>query len=146
MNWGYFFSVLISLLTVVFLYFQASALTRSLRTESYQHIVTSQIEIDKLFLVHPELRPFLYEDVELPDPETELGRKARVIIDIALNVIDSTHQQRHLIPKEMLPSWLHYASETTNRPAVKQFLKENPYWYPFAISGEYDRLLGKIES
>ena len=146
MNLSLFFTGLVSLSTLLLLFSQSRSLIASLKIQAYQHIVSSQIEVDKLFLIHPDLRPFLYGDADLPHTDSDLGIRARVVLDIALNVIDSTHQQRHLIPKLMLPSWLHYASETTSRPAVKQFLGEHPNWYPFAISGEYDRLLAEIKS
>ena len=138
-------TIALSFLTLIALLYQSISLTKSLKTQSYQHIITSQTSVDRIFLDYPELRPFLYDDVELPDINTDLGRRARVVIDIALNVIDSTYQQRDLIPNEMLTSWLHYASQVTNNKGVLQFLSENPDWYPIAISGEYTRLISKDE-
>jgi hypothetical protein len=138
-------TITLSLLTLIALLYQSMSLTKSLKTQSYQHIIDSQTSVDKIFLEYPELRPFLYENVDLPDPDTELGRRARVIIDVALNVIDSTYQQRDLIPNEMLDSWLHYASQVTNNKGVRQFLIENPDWYPIAMSDEYTNLLANSE-
>ena len=138
-------TLFISALTLTALLYQSFSLTKSLRTQSYQHIISSQTAIDRIFLENPELRPFLYEDVDLPDSQSEIGRRARVVIDVALNVIDSTYQQRDLIPKEMLASWLHYASEVTNHKGVKQFLNEYPNWYPIANRDEYTKLLQEIE-
>ena len=138
-------TITLSFLTLIALLYQSMSLTKSLKTQSYQHIIISQTSVDKIFLEYPELRPFLYENVDLPNPDTELGRRARVIIDVALNVIDSTYQQRDLIPGEMLDSWLHYASQVTNNKGVRQFLVENPDWYPIAMSDEYTNLLAKSE-
>lgn len=138
-------TITLSFLTLVALLYQSMSLTKSLKTQSYQHIITSQTSVDKLFLEYPELRPFLYDNVDLPDPDTELGRRARVVIDVALNVIDSTYQQRDLIPNEMLNSWLHYASQVTNNKGVRQFLTENPDWYPIAMADEYTNLLANSE-
>jgi hypothetical protein len=138
-------TITLSFLTLIALLYQSMSLTKSLKTQSYQHIITSQTSVDRLFLEYPELRPFLYENVDLPNPDTELGRRARVVIDVALNVIDSTYQQRELIPDEMLNSWLHYASQVTNNKGVRQFLTENPDWYPIAMADEYTNLLANSE-
>lgn len=138
-------TITLSFLTLIALLYQSMSLTKSLKTQSYQHIITSQTSVDRLFLEYPELRPFLYENVDLPNPDTELGRRARVVIDVALNVIDSTYQQRELIPDEMLNSWLHYASQVTNNKGVRQFLTENPDWYPIAMADEYSNLLANSE-
>ena len=138
-------TITLSFLTLIALLYQSMSLTKSLKTQSYQHIITSQISVDRVFLEYPELRPFLYENVDLPNPDTELGRRARVVIDVALNVIDSTYQQRELIPDEMLNSWLHYASQVTNNKGVRQFLTENPDWYPIAMADEYSNLLANSE-
>lgn len=138
-------TVALSFMTLIALLYQSMSLTKSLKTQSYQHIITSQISVDRLFLEYPELRPFLYENVDLPNPDTELGRRARVVIDVALNVIDSTYQQRELIPDEMLNSWLHYASQVTNNKGVRQFLTEHPDWYPIAMADKYTSLLAKSE-
>lgn len=138
-------TITLSFLTLIALLYQSMSLTKSLKTQSYQHIITSQTSVDRLFLEYPELRPFLYENVDLPNPDTELGRRARVVIDVALNVIDSTYQQRELIPDEMLNSWLHYASQVTNNQGVRQFLTENPDWYPIAMADEYTNLLANSE-
>ena len=138
-------TITLSFLTLIALLYQSMSLTKSLKTQSYQHIITSQTSVDGLFLEYPELRPFLYENVDLPNPDTELGRRARVVIDVALNVIDSTYQQRELIPDEMLNSWLHYASQVTNNKGVRQFLTENPDWYPIAMADEYSNLLANSE-
>jgi hypothetical protein len=138
-------TVVFSFLTLIALLYQSMSLTKSLKTQSYQHIIDSQTSVDKIFLQYPELRPFLYDNVDLPNPDTELGRRARVVIDVALNVIDSTYQQRDLIPDEMLGSWLHYASQVTNNKGVRQFLTENPDWYPIAMANEYSKLVAKLE-
>lgn len=138
-------TIVFSFLTLIALLYQSMSLTKSLKTQSYQHIIDSQTSVDKIFLQYPELRPFLYDNVDLPNPATELGRRARVVIDVALNVIDSTYQQRDLIPDEMLGSWLHYASQVTNNKGVRQFLTENPDWYPIAMANEYSRLVAEIE-
>lgn len=138
-------TIVFSFLTLIALLYQSMSLTKSLKTQSYQHIIDSQTSVDKIFLQYPELRPFLYDNVDLPNPDTELGRRARVVIDVALNVIDSTYQQRDLIPDEMLGSWLHYASQVTNNKGVRQFLTENPDWYPIAMANEYSRLVAKFE-
>ena len=138
-------TITLSFLTLIALLYQSMSLTKSLKTQSYQHIITSQTSVDRLFLEYPEVRPFLYENVDLPNPDTELGRRARVVIDVALNVIDSTYQQRELIPDEMLNSWLHYASQVTNNKGVRQFLTENPDWYPIAMADEYSNLLANSE-
>ena len=138
-------TIVFSFLTLIALLYQSMSLTKSLKTQSYQHIIDSQTSVDKIFLQYPELRAFLYDNVDLPNPDTELGRRARVVIDVALNVIDSTYQQRDLIPDEMLGSWLHYASQVTNNKGVRQFLTENPDWYPIAMANEYSRLVAEIE-
>lgn len=129
--------VILTLITIGFLIWQSRALSRSMKSQSYQAIVAMQVGVDKLLIENHFARPYLYGDKKLPKPTTEEGAKVHAIIDIAMNVIDNTYQQRDLLPKDMLESWIYFAMETSERPAVREFLKAHPDWYPIAHRGEY---------
>lgn len=124
-------------ITIAFLIWQSRALSRSMKSQSYQAIVAMQVGVDKLLIENHFARPYLYGDKKLPKATTEEGAKVHAIIDIAMNVIDNTYQQRDLLPKDMLESWIYFAMETSERPAVREFLKLHPDWYPIAHRGEY---------
>ncbi|MEY4060706.1 MAG: hypothetical protein RIQ31_368 [Actinomycetota bacterium] len=131
------FGAVLTAITIGFLIWQSRALSRSMKSQSYQAIVAMQVGVDKLLIENHFARPYLYGDKKLPKPTTEEGAKVHAIIDIAMNVIDNTYQQRDLLPKDMLESWIYFAMETSERPAVREFLKAHPDWYPIAHRGEY---------
>jgi hypothetical protein len=131
------FGAVLTAITIGFLIWQSRALSRSMKSQSYQAIVAMQVGVDKLLIENHFARPYLYGDKKLPKPTTEEGAKVHAIIDIAMNVIDNTYQQRDLLPKDMLESWIYFAMETSERPAVRELLKAHPDWYPIAHRGEY---------
>lgn len=125
----------VGVISLIYLAVQTRTLHKSVKAQAYQAVVNTQISFDALFLQYPSMRQYIYANTKLPDPDTDEGQRARSVVDVALNVIDSTYQQRMLIPKELLASWLDYANSILSRPAVRQYLAENPEWFPEAIDG-----------
>lgn len=121
--------------SLLYLALQTRTLNRSVAAQAYQAIVASQVSFDGLFIEHPTLRQFVYEDSSLPPAGTDLGNQARSVVDILLNVVDATYQLRALVPKELVPSWLNFANTVLARPAVREYLSEHPEWFPIATEG-----------
>lgn len=143
------FSALFTGVTIIYLVWQSKILSRSIRAQTNQAVVAMQMQVDKLLIEHHYAREYLYGDSPLPPAETEIGLRVRAIIDIAVNVIDNTYQQRDLLPKDMLEAWIRFAMETTERRGVQEYLLENPHWYPTAQSRIYrvklEEMTGKPE-
>lgn len=106
----------------------------------------NQSFVDALLLDRPDLKPYIFESENLPDPKTDIGRQVRSIIELHLNVIDSCFELNSLQPKRLQITWLQYAIDFEKLPSVKQFKKERPHWYPLIGSGEFERLLAKLET
>lgn len=138
------FSAAFTGVTILFLIRQSKILTWSIRSQTNQAVVAMQIQVDKLLIEHHYAREYLYGDSPLPPAGTELGLRVRAIIDIAVNVIDNTYQQRDQLPDDMLEAWIRFAMETTERRAVREYLIENPHWYPTAQSRIYRAKLEKM--
>lgn len=137
-------SAVTSTVAIIYLGWQSKVLSRSIRSQTNQAVVGMQMQVDKLLIENHFAREYLYGNSTLPPIDTEKGLRVRAIIDIAINVIDNTFQQRDLLPDNMLEAWIRFAMETTERPGVQQFLHENPHWYPTAQSGIYRKELEKL--
>ena len=103
--------LVIGLVGVAFVYFQFHDLRKSLDSQAYGIISQELAELNRLFVEHPEMRPYFYAREPLPDDELKRNR-VLAVADVYLDFIDNYYSQAsHL-------DWSHY-----NRGGWDAFIK-----------------------
>lgn len=137
---------LFTLLTILLVYFQTRYLTEQTRHSStatiaamYKEIAIQMIEIDKLFVAEPQLRPYFYDNLPISDTTDNVEKQkvysvAETFLDFFDLIITSqeiTHQyhteksfERHLL------EWRTYiASVYRTSPTLRDTVAEHEDWY-----------------
>lgn len=113
---------------------------RSMTSNLYSHVSEANDRLNSRLLAQPELVPHFYENVPVPDGETQVQRQADLVCDTILDMADSIVEQRRARPDDMDWStwwaylrWLH-----DNAPPLRAALDGNVDFYPdyvFAVFG-----------
>ncbi len=138
-------NVVFSVLGLLSLYFlleqtrgtfvQAQHLARSVESGAYQSITNELLELHKLYLEHPELRPYFRRgrDIRPDDPNYE---QALVLAEYQLDFFDSfwvqSEQMPHILSREgpQWLSWLAYMRDSfALSPVMCRHLDSVKTWY-----------------
>ncbi|MGD9879994.1 MAG: hypothetical protein AB7F22_16900 [Reyranella sp.] len=93
--------LVIGLVGAAFVYFQFLDLRKNLDSQAYGIISQELGELNRLFVEHPEMRPYFYAREPLPDDELKRNR-ILAVADVYLDFIDNYYSQAsHL-------DWSHY--------------------------------------
>lgn len=105
----------------------------------YKEIAVQMIEIDKIFIDHPMLRPFMYDNKPLS--EAENGQQSNQVLALAETFIDffdliatslkiSEEYQTHEIFQKHLKEWLTFIkSMYQTSPAIRKTIQDKPDWW-----------------
>jgi hypothetical protein len=138
-------NVLFSVLGLLSLYFlleqtrgtfvQAQHLARSVESGAYQSITTELLELHKLYLEHPALRPYFRggRDMAPDDPHYD---EALVLAEYQLDFFDSvwvqSEQMPHILDRQGAEwqTWLAYMKDSfALSPIMCRHLEGNRTWY-----------------
>ena len=102
-----------------------------LRRDSYQNISDMMLEVDQLFLGHPELRPYFYES-RAPEQDIDLlflGR-IRSVAEFLTDFIDNGIEQKRYFSNKSWQTWRNFIiSLYQTSPALSTHLDAHPDWY-----------------
>lgn len=119
------------ILAVTFVVFvvQAQSMTRSTRASVYQTVAEQMMSIDRLFVEHPELRPYFYGSK--PSPSEELDReRVAATCELFLDFMDNVVGQTRHIPEYLTGPWQEYfQSIASTSPSLREFWRTNRDWY-----------------
>ena len=108
----------------------------NLQASMYATITTETLEMDKIFLAHPNLRPYFYEDKDISEiTDDETRHKVMIIAEYQLDYFDLVMTQLDYIPtdkdsKEDKDNWdKYFADSFAHSPALCRRIGLNPDWY-----------------
>lgn len=132
---------LLGLISLIIIYIQTREITAqtknsaaSLHSTAYQAVTTQEMEVDKLFIEHPTLRPYFFSGKEIREDSPDYAL-AESIADYELDFFDSAQSQLRLL-KELDPTnidedaWNSYFDDSfANSPILCRRLNELATWY-----------------
>jgi hypothetical protein len=138
----------ISALSLIFIYLQTRLMytqntqtnlsmqqtTVSMQASMYATIATQTLEMDKMFIEKPELRPYFYDGVDIKEDDKNYNL-VMSIAEYQLDYFDSTRTELGYIPKDQdtqedRETWRHYLGDSfANSPILCKRIKANSDWY-----------------
>ena len=100
------------------------------RATVYQSVPQLMIEIDRLFVDRPELKPYFYRNkpISKDDPEYE---RVMSVAEILLDFMDFVTAVEPALPEYDWDSWKCYFQELAGTsPALRLYWEECGHWYP----------------
>ena len=102
---------------------------QNIKTQVYQSIGNQLIDINKVFVDHPELRPYFYEGKEI-SKGSKLYGLATSIAEMRLDFYDSVLIQMKYFPKYFVVGWKETIRDVfAFSPIMRETLEIRRKWY-----------------
>ena len=127
-------SLIFIFLQTRFLYTQNAKTTVNMQASMYSTIATQTLEMDRIFIERPDLRPYFYGGVDIKEDD----KNYNLVLSIAeyqLDYFDSTRTELGYIPpdhdtQEDRETWHHYLADSfAKSPILCERIKSNSNWY-----------------
>ena len=130
-------------LSVVLLGLQVRNGARATLASVYQAMNDNMLQINRLFIDRPSLRPYFYGEQELADESPEERERIVATAELFINFTDNVLTQMPLLPSNLAQPWRSYfASVTTQSPVLRDFWKQRRETYSDEMRALLDPLMG----
>jgi hypothetical protein len=121
---------------------QSSHGVRATLASVYQAMNDDMLQINRLFVDRPSLRPYFYGEQELNDESSEERERVEATAELFINFIDNVLTQMPLLPSNLAQPWrTYFASVTTSSPVLCEFWKRHREWYSEEMRALLDPLI-----
>jgi hypothetical protein len=121
---------------------QSSHGVRATLASVYQAMNDDMLQINRLFVDRPSLRPYFYGEQELNDESSEERERVEATAEPFINFIDNVLTQMPLLPSNLAQPWrTYFASVTTSSPVLCEFWKRHREWYSEEMRALMDPLI-----
>ena len=148
--------MLASIVGLPVLIYQVWKLRNSLEGATQDRLYAHYTEICKLFIAHPELRPYFYEQSEAITPEravtpeqAQASDETRVafMCETILGLVEHAVLQKKNLPGDAWKHcWRPYAIERLEQSkALEKFFQPNAHWYSHRMCKEMQSMQSELE-
>jgi hypothetical protein len=128
-NWTDVVQAVISLAGFAVVIYQLWQLQNATHGETHSRLYGEDYEAVRLFIDHPELRPYFYNDVE-PNPASPDYTRALTAAELYAVHFEHILMQMNNLPEDIRKPWRDYIKGMYARsPIVRRHLQENRDWY-----------------
>jgi hypothetical protein len=98
---------------------------------SYNEAATKLVlDIDRLFVEHPELRPYLLDGGSSGE-DVVFTHRADAVVELIADCLEGIWDNRDLYGKDDRESWRRYIMDLrSTMPQLDSFIDDNSKWYP----------------
>jgi hypothetical protein len=117
--------VVIAVAGILFVSYQIRQISQSSRASAHSAIFSHYLEMTRLVLDNPEVRPYLYEGEPLPNGVDD-SRRSKVLVacEALCDFYEHVSLQRENLPKQSLTCWDKAIAERyEGNPVVKDYLE-----------------------
>lgn len=138
--------LIVVVVSVIVLFRQTGLMVKQTRASVYQSIAGQMIEIDRVFLEHPSLKPYFYEGKPLPPVGTSDYYQVMSIAEMLIDFIDSVMTQAPNMPDYPWSTWQAYFTDLLQAsPALQFYWQRYRKWYPQAIRILLDPVMERVQ-
>ena len=112
---------------------------RTLRITTYRSATDLMLEVDRIFVDHPQLRKYFHDGKPCAKTKADYNL-VQAVAELELDVLECIWDSRKSYTKDDQESWAKYICGALESPAVKDMYEDpaNAGWYP-----TLDRLTGR---
>ncbi|OHE85680.1 MAG: hypothetical protein A2579_03975 [Lysobacterales bacterium RIFOXYD1_FULL_69_11] len=124
-------------LSALFVLFGFWFVVRQLRSSSVEHLYCRMHDIHRMFIEHPELRTYFYENTALPSNDPELVVRIHAAAELLADFFQQVFLELDLLPKNAALGWRLYMTDVLDRSQVLQsYVNRHRSWYPSNFVGQ----------
>lgn len=133
--WPAVAQVLASVIGFFFVGYQLFLLGRNTRGSAQDRLYAHYMEVCKLFMQNPHLRPYFYDNMPVPADDRKLRAEVDVMCEAIWGLIEHSVVQKCNLPNDGWNGcWLPYARERVERSnELTKFFDLNVNWYTQAL-------------
>jgi hypothetical protein len=125
---------------------QSRHAARATLASVYQAMNDNMLQINRLFIDRPLLRPYFYGEQELTDESPEERERIEATAELFTNFIDNVLTQMPLLPGNLAEPWrAYFRSITTSSPVLRESWKRRRAWYSEEMRALLDPLIARPE-
>ena len=123
-----------SIVGFVVIIYQIRQLQRAIQSDTHNKLYTHYLEVTKLLLQKPQLRPYFYGgkvlDKTVPD-QADIRQEIEVMCEVFLSLFEHAVVQKNNLPGDSWQNcWKAYVLERyKNSPVLVTFFTANQAWY-----------------
>ena len=123
----------VAIIGFVLILSQLGKLKKQLAGDAYTSLYEQYVDVCKLFLEKPHLRPYFYEkravDATIPDRKT-IQAEVEIVAELMTGLLEHAAVQQDSIPKDIYEQcWLEFTKDRFESPALISYWQENKRWY-----------------
>ncbi|MET8283406.1 hypothetical protein [Micromonospora sp. NPDC005174] len=101
------------------------------RFAAYDRSTDLFLEVDRLFLAQPDLRPYFYDGVQLAEDDVDRHR-VEAAAELVLDVFEWIWRRQEELSHRDQEGWRHYILEMLDAsPELCRFHHRHPAWHPW---------------
>ena len=121
---------------------QSSHGARATLASVYQAMNDNMLQINRLFIDRPSLRPYFYGGQEVTDESRDERERVESTAELFTNFIDNVLTQMPLLPSHLAEPWRNYfRSVITSSPVLCEFWRRRRQWYSDEMRALVDPLV-----
>jgi hypothetical protein len=125
---------------------QSSHGARATLASVYQAMNDNMLQINRLFVDRPRLRPYFYGKQELTDASPEERERVEATAELFINFMDNVLTQMPLLPSNLAEPWrTYFSSVLTSSPVLRDFWTRRRDWYSEEMQALLDPLIVRPE-
>jgi hypothetical protein len=134
-----------SVVGFVVIIYQIRQLKRAVQSDTHSKLYSHYLEVTKLWLQKPQLRPYFYEGKTLDESAPnyqDMRREIDVMCEVILGLLEHAVLQKTNLPGDSWKNcWKAYAEERyTCSPDLSKFFSVNRNWYAKALRDQFEAL------
>ena len=127
-----FWSLLVSVVSVLLVLYQIQNLVKSIHSQTYQRIYELMIQIDRFFIDNPKLKPYFYPNTTITDEDVD-KEKLLSVSEMMMDYLDNVYHQRACMPSHTFDGFREYMQSVYRSSETLQnylALSGREKWYP----------------
>jgi hypothetical protein len=145
----------ISLIGILFAVTEVRRARKIVDRETDYRIYDMMLDLDRFFIEHPDLRPYVYSGKRLPDTTTEGTQeheRVMAAVEMVVDFMECAYTQFDLMPIHQRIGWIDYMIDIgKNSPLICELLDREREWYMgsfvhLVLTGEFDPRLDKWDA
>lgn len=124
-------AVSVALVALVFAWMQTRHMNRSLEVVTYNGSTDLTLQLDRVFIEYPELRPYFYDGQSPTGSDIELRQRVAAVAEFALDVLECIWDHRDKYSEPDTKSWKKWIGDLIGTsPTMRDLYAEHTDWYP----------------
>ena|SRR2546429_7841826 len=129
---GTWFSGIVVAGSLIFVWLQirqSKQQTMVAQLSNYHNLYLMWFYVDKVFVEHPEMRPYFYEKADTLTAPDDVKQRLSAVSHMILDCFDDVYHHLDHLPPITRRAWDLFIKDMCKHTSLKDFLQKNDQWY-----------------